>query len=874
MKRFPIYILLLISLANAPFFTQAKESDLPRFFIQNYSKQHYNASCQNWSCTLSSNGTLYIGNNSGLLVFDGNNWHQYPLPEGSGIINALTSYQDTLFSGSLNDFGYWYAENGTMQYRSLIKNNRSLTFKNETFGLLYNQDNDLWIKSEHHLLRYANGCLSEMAMPQNSRPARLDNSFIFSQDSGYYRTAPNGILKMEMPLFPEQTAFISPLGNQKYLLGSIDRGLFLANKEGCSPWEIPINKELKKNRITAYARIGSVHCIGTASSGLYLIDVEGNLLHHFHIDNRLQDNCIHDIGIQNQTKIWLTLDNGISSVDLQSPVMLLAPRTKYGKLLDAALLDNQLWIETNLGIFRYEQGQFEKVPESERSEWRERENPPTSLPTAIADTLVPIRKIISENNEITWLLKEDNQVVRIRISPTGKAESVRSYGTNDGITAPRVTDIAIIDDIPTLATGSELLRYEKGTDQFYPDTRLGTNEDLKQATLFFPAKDNQYWISKDNEAFLYTIKDRQSLLMARVNFTNYDLNLVNREKRIITLSDSLHLVSTMEGIVVVNAHALIKQNVGMDTTFSVKRISYTENEHEWILSDNDKIILPHRFKQLDIEVGTSLFTTAHPVSYQLLPVTEEWSPWQKEGRISFWQLPPGKYQLNIRKYTVRGPFTVITLPVIVRPAWYSSTIALTGWALLIGIIVYIGIRIRFNKKEQILLSQKENELLAEQHEKERLKNEILENELKNKNNELTLQTTAIIRRNKVMQQLLLELEGQKEKLGDRYPNKMYLSLHGLIEKNLSNPADWVLFESYFNTAHQNFTERLRAKHPELTANDLQLCCLLRMNLSSKEIASLQNVSVRAVELRRYRLRKRLQLENEENLNDFLMTYSI
>ena len=153
-----------------------------------------------------------------------------------------------------------------------------------------------------------------------------------------------------------------------------------------------------------------------------------------------------------------------------------------------------------------------------------------------------------------------------------------------------------------------------------------------------------------------------------------------------------------------------------------------------------------------------------------------------------------------------------------------------------------------------------------------IKNRMLEAELQNKNNELTLQTTALVKRNQAIQSLLEELEKQKETLGERYPNKLYIRMKTLMEETLNNQADWVLFESYFNSTHQNFMDRLRQRYSDLTTGDLRICCLLRMNLSTKEIASLMNVSVRAIELRRYRLRKRLELEGDTNLVDFLMNF--
>ena len=73
---------------------------------------------------------------------------------------------------------------------------------------------------------------------------------------------------------------------------------------------------------------------------------------------------------------------------------------------------------------------------------------------------------------------------------------------------------------------------------------------------------------------------------------------------------------------------------------------------------------------------------------------------------------------------------------------------------------------------------------------------MLETELQNKNNELTLQTTALVKRNEAIQALLEELDKQKETLGDRYPNKLYTRLRSLIESTLNDQADWVQFDLF------------------------------------------------------------------------------
>jgi AraC family chitin signaling transcriptional activator len=92
----------------------------------------------------------------------------------------------------------------------------------------------------------------------------------------------------------------------------------------------------------------------------------------------------------------------------------------------------------------------------------------------------------------------------------------------------------------------------------------------------------------------------------------------------------------------------------------------------------------------------------------------------------------------------------------------------------------------------------------------------------------------------------------------------------VINKNLSNNSDWEFFQKAFNNADKDFLTKIKTIHPELTANDLKFCAFLRLNLSSKEVAPLLNISVRSVEIKRYRLRKKLNLPHQENLVDYIL----
>ena len=94
----------------------------------------------------------------------------------------------------------------------------------------------------------------------------------------------------------------------------------------------------------------------------------------------------------------------------------------------------------------------------------------------------------------------------------------------------------------------------------------------------------------------------------------------------------------------------------------------------------------------------------------------------------------------------------------------------------------------------------------------------------------------------------------------------------LIDTNLNNNKDWKFFKQAFNNADKDFLDKIKAAHPELTPNDLKFCAYLRLNLSSKEIAPLLNISTKSVETKRYRLRKRLKLNHNDSLVNYILEF--
>ena len=113
----------------------------------------------------------------------------------------------------------------------------------------------------------------------------------------------------------------------------------------------------------------------------------------------------------------------------------------------------------------------------------------------------------------------------------------------------------------------------------------------------------------------------------------------------------------------------------------------------------------------------------------------------------------------------------------------------------------------------------------------------------------------------MLKKQLLETTGTKEAV---------IPIVNTIDNSLSKNDDWEFFKEAFNNVDRKFFKKLKKLHPNLSPNDLKLCAYLRLNLSSKEIAPLFNISARSVEIKRYRLRKKMNLQHEDNLVNYIL----
>ena len=271
-------------------------------------------------------------------------------------------------------------------------------------------------------------------------------------------------------------------------------------------------------------------------------------------------------------------------------------------------------------------------------------------------------------------------------------------------------------------------------------------------------------------------------------------------------------------------------------------------------------------------------------SYLLKGSDKSWSAWSSSPNVVYNKLAPGNYSLSAKARNQNGTESnTIVIQISVAYPWYQTIWANLFYLLALGGIVYFMVSRLKSKHEDekrnmenvSQLREKEHIQISEINKAEiiRLQNEKLQADINFKNQELTSFTYHLVNKNELITEIrkaIDRLEPKFEK--DKDLKKSFKNIIQLTEQNTEIDNDWENFIKNFDQVHSDFFKRLNDEFSNLSPNDYKMCTYLRMNLASKEIAALMNISIRSVETNRYRLRKKLGLGATVNLTHYLLNY--
>lgn len=147
--------------------------------------------------------------------------------------------------------------------------------------------------------------------------------------------------------------------------------------------------------------------------------------------------------------------------------------------------------------------------------------------------------------------------------------------------------------------------------------------------------------------------------------------------------------------------------------------------------------------------------------------------------------------------------------------------------------------------------------------KRRLQQKVTEEELEVRNRELTETAVVMMKKNEAYAEVINQLKEIKDGTPDREAKKALDRIAKKIEQTMDSDY-YQEFSLRFKEVHPEFVEKLTKKHPDLTPNEVKICSFLKLNMSTKEISALTGQSVAAIEMARFRIRRKLGIDRDEH----------
>jgi len=479
---------------------------------------------------------------------------------------------------------------------------------------------------------------------------------------------------------------------------------------------------------------------------------------------------------------------------------------------------------------------------------------------------------------------------------------LKFYNKNDGLPSNFDNNAYFFDNRMIFCTENSIFSFNREKKRFELDTALNTFF-AHFKTVRIPQKDadGNVWFSDGERPYMlkkqangsYTLIDSVFRPLSKELVGGFEhINLIDRNNVIFGVEEGfVHYDPQFQNTNKTTFRSIIKHLIFTDKNDTIPVFGRSQKSLK--IEINHHIDIPFKRNSIRIIFTAPYFQENEDItySYKLKNYDKNWSQWQSNSQKEYSNLPSGKYIFSVRAKNIYGEISEkANIELHIQTPWYRTILAYMVYALLFGAIVLIIIRIIFKKfeRERQKLKEKQTiELLRKEEEHSQkevvaqqkiiqLKNEKLEIEIaKNKadvelkNKELASIALQITHKNEILDELKHELENVSRKVNQQA--KMELNvLINRIDQDLQLDDDWERFVKHFEEVHAGFFKRLREHFPQLTPKDLKMCAYLRMNLSTKEITQLLNISIRGVEMSRYRLRKKLNLDKDANLIEYMM----
>lgn len=888
-------------------------------FVENYNKSNYQGDNQIWNVDQGNDKAMYFANNHYLLRYDGVKWEKYTLPNKT-IIRSVLVDGDKIYSGSYKEFGYWFRKDGKMIYVSISNGKKVFEdSENEEIWKIFKFNNKIYFQSFNGIFLYDGKKIKKTKFPfLISYCFQIDNQLLVATvDNGIFKMYNSKVSKVKGWEILENNVIhaIEKHQNKTYIFTK-KNGVYVAENGILSPWKSPLNETLKTAIVNAAKFIkNNKLIIGTASKGVYVFNLNDNSYININRNNVLMNNSILSIGQDKENNLWLGLDNGIAHIEVNSPISIFYDNSgTLGSVYSVATTDKGYLIASNHGIFKYEENRFSLVPMTQGQAWNISKINNKYLIGHNEGTFIYENGLFSKLNSISggwnltrsninntylqasysgvWIYKDPNDlsqkniinrllkpikyVAQNRKNEIWAADNYRglyrilyndAYETIDVENVTQKSKIADDFGVKIFEFRNEILflihnswyTYNSITNQLVKNELFNTN--FKNISDIVTINENNFVVIQ--EGLLYHIyANENTFVWNSIQEKYYRGKIINDNIKIFK-SNNNYLLNLDDGFISLQ----LKDEISHSPSLKVEAFNNGD-----LVKNKSKIKYN---SELKIGVISGIYGITKPSLFYKMNESGDFIP-VKEGVIVLNNLSSGSHNVVIYYFDGLHYNEVSSFDFIVAKPWYFSFWMIVLYIAVLGTILYLYYKwnkMRYIQKlelqEEELKHQKkilemelkaENELNMQEYEKH-----ILELELQTKSSEVTGKSLSIAKQSEMIDNIQGILDSEVDF------NKLKSEIKKVIKSNAVNKHEWQTFESNLNQIHDQFIINLSKKYPNLTSKDIKLCVYLKMNLSSKEIAPMMNISFRGVELQRYRLRKKLNLIQDENLSKFLLS---
>jgi ligand-binding sensor domain-containing protein/DNA-binding CsgD family transcriptional regulator len=505
---------------------------------------------------------------------------------------------------------------------------------------------------------------------------------------------------------------------------------------------------------------------------------------------------------------------------------------------------------------------------------------------------------IDKSDSSLWVAHGYKGIYRLTLNPgRDSITGYKLYDSRHGLPVDQMNNVFKIRNELVIGTVNGIYKKVPGKDTIVPHDfyakYLGNSSHIRK---MIEDDYGNIWLSVDEDIAVMILQTDGTYTLQTDQFKRIKSTLIGGFELIKIMDESNVFFGTNEGLI----HYTPQITKDASSSFNVllRRANFSGKElikaYSGYMSKANEInpkepdIIPFTSNSVRFVYSAVFYEDVKSNKYQikLEGFDNEWGDWTKKTEKEYTNLHDGEYCFMVRAMnTYSKTSETARFCFVIAPPWYRSGLAYLIYiasALLLIFIIAVIIYNRFKKQQFLLTEEKRKELEAEKHrynetsvrnEKEitRLRNEKLESENARKNTELASFAMQITQKNQILglvQRRLTEVSGN---VNEDAKKQLQELIKQIKQENSGHDHD-EKFDRYFNEVHNNFLTRLTIKHPDLSPKEIKMCAYLRMNLSSKEIADLLNITTGGVEKSRYRIRKKLNLSKEDNLLEYILKF--